>query len=209
MVSDNNRTHPNEQGLQSSRSRAGAFHIRASRKLDLVFVHEIANSTAVNGEAQLQVRRVYSYNNATAPAPTFRAGLDYHGDISRTDSRRSCSVSRLRRSRQKATFPRRSTRQARHGWTVRVTPDSRNLGVRWISSCAHDKDTQGRPGGFLRPGAMRVPLMECSFPADTKPGRQRPLDINLKQIMPNSESLTITDRMVLRMNAGQFYNAHG
>jgi hypothetical protein len=51
--------------------------------------------------------------------------------------------------------------------------------------------------------------MECSFPADTKPGRQRPLDINLKQIMPNSESLTITDRMVLRMNAGQFYNAHG
>src|SRR5260370_27225759 len=86
-----------------------------------------------------------------------------------------------------------------------------NLGVRWdIFLHAHDIDTKGRirtlsfaTGDARTINGMFVPLL---IP---KPGDSRPLyDINLKQIMPRvGLAYRFTDRMVLRMGGGQFYNA--
>jgi len=76
--------------------------------LDLVFVHEIANSTTVNrGKHNFKFGGVYSYNNATsARANVPRGALNFTGDIVGIPDGFAAFmlVSRLRRSPPKASL---------------------------------------------------------------------------------------------------------
>ena len=222
VAGDNNRTlMPNEQGLPiiNITGFIGIPYVREPGQLDLVYVHEIANSTTVNrGKHNFKFGGVYSYNNATsARANVPRGQLNFTPDIAGIPDGFAEFLLGFPTSSQTAEGqPFLSTLQHRLGFygtddfkvTSRLTI---NLGVRWdIFGHVYDKDVKGRirtvsfaPGKARTINGMFVPELIPN------PGDHEPLyDINWKQIMPRlGIAYRFADRMVLRAGAGQFYNA--
>src|SRR5262249_48153723 len=198
VAGDNNRTlNPNETGLPiiSITGYSGINYVREPGQLDLVYVHELANSTTMNrGRHNFKFGGTYSYNIATsARANVPRGALNFTQDIVGLPDGFAAFLLGIPASSQTAEGqPFLSTLQHRLGFyalddikaTSRLTI---NIGLRWdIFGHVYDRDVKGRirtvsfaQGKARTINGAFVPMLIPN------PGDSAPLyDLNRKQIMP-------------------------
>jgi hypothetical protein len=193
---------------------------REPGQLDNVWSHEISNSTFINrGRHNIKFGGEYSYNNAgSARANVPRGQLTFTGNISGVPDAFAAFMMGVPYTSQSAEGqPALTTLQ--HRLALYATDDFKvsskltlNLGVRWDwFGHVFDKDNLGRirtvsfaPGEAQTINGRLVPELIPN------PHNGEPLyDINWKQIMPRlGVAYRLSDRMVLRSGAGQFYNAN-
>lgn len=223
VVGDNNRPlRPNEEGLPiiNITGFTGFNYVREPGQLDDVYVHELAESVAINrGKHNFKFGGVYRYNiGGSARSNLPRGQINFTRDIVGVPDAFAVFLLGYHTNANTAEGqPALISRQHKLAfyWLDDFKATSRltvNFGVRWDGyGHVYDKDNLGRirtlsfaEGKARTINGQVVPMLIPN------PGDNSPLyDVNWKQIMPRlGIAYRITDRMVFRTGAGQFYNAN-